>query len=294
MFVSDQIVFIELHKTGCTHIRNLLAELVGGEFAGKHNQADPGLLANGRVVLGSVRDPWDWYVSLWAYGCDRRGLIYGNVTRGGIRFKGHGWKANPYRAALGLLRSRSNKNARKWSRTYQDVDDPGAFREWLHMMHDPDYWSDFGEGYGRSAFSSVAGLYTYRYARLFSCTESQMGRLDAISTFDQLERNDRDNCFVDHFIRNENLETDLFAALQASGFEIPGETRTTIMQRARTNTSSRKRGPDYYYDQAAERLVGKRERLLVEKFGYVAPGVRESQRGPATMGTLHVATTATG
>lgn len=294
MFVSDQIVFVELHKTGCTHIRNLLAELVGGEFAGKHNQVDPGLLADGRVVLGSVRDPWDWYVSLWAYGCDRRGLVYGNVTRGGIRFKGHGWKANPYRAALELLRSRSNTNARKWSRTYQDVNDPGAFREWLQMMHDPHYWSDFGEGYGRSPFSSVAGLYTYRYSRLFSCTGEQTGRLDAISTFDELARHDRDNCFVDHFIRNEKLEADLFAALEASGFRIPDEARARIMQRSRTNTSSRKRDPDYYYDPAAERLVGKRERLLVEKFGYMGPAVRESQGDRGALGALHVATTATG
>ena len=51
MFVSDSIVFMELHKTGCTHIRNLLKELVGGEFQGKHNQATPDLLTSGRTGI---------------------------------------------------------------------------------------------------------------------------------------------------------------------------------------------------------------------------------------------------
>src|SRR5690349_15515950 len=39
MFVSDRIVFLELQKTGCTHIRNLLKEIVGGRLVMRHNQA---------------------------------------------------------------------------------------------------------------------------------------------------------------------------------------------------------------------------------------------------------------
>lgn len=289
MFVSDKVVFIELHKTGCTHIRNLLAELVGGEFAGKHNQVDASLLAQGKVVLGSVRDPWDWYVSLWAYGCDRKGLIFGNVTRGGMRFKGHGWKADPYLAFRELLASRPNRNAEKWARTYRDVNDAGAFREWLYMLHDENCWSDLGEGYGRTRVSQVAGLYTYRYAKLFSCMKDQSERLDAISTFDELVAHDRQNCFVDHFIRNETLESDLFLALESSGLVIPDDLKSGIVARARTNTSSRRAGADDYYDGETQRLVAARDRLIVDRFGYRPPLHIEPGRGAAA---LHVAATA--
>jgi len=289
MFVSDKVVFIELHKTGCTHIRNLLAELLGGEFVGKHNQVDASLLAQGKVVLGSVRDPWDWYVSLWAYGCDRKGLIFGNVTRGGMKFRGHGWRADPYSALRELLASRPNRNAGKWSRTYRDVNDAGAFREWLHMMHDETYRSDFGEGYGRSRASRVAGLYTYRYAKLFSCLKDQSAKLDAVSTFDELAAHDREHCFVDHFIRNENLESDLFHALVVSGFDISNDHKARILGRARTNTSSRRTGAEYYYDHATQRLVAERDRLVTEKFGYLPPLDIASGRNSAT---LHVAATA--
>ncbi len=274
MFVSDKVVFIELHKTGCTHIRDLLGDLVGGEFAGKHNQVDSDLFSGNRVFLGSVRDPWEWYISLWAYGCDRKGIVFGNVTKGGVRIRGHGWKADPYQAFRELLATRPNNNSKKWRRTYQDVKDAGAFREWLCMMHDEQYWSDFGEGYGRSSLSRIAGLFTFRYMKLFSCKDGEPDGLDRVSSFDQLAQHERKNCFIDHFIRNENLESDLFVALERSGFEIPGEVKAEILARSRTNTSSRKHGPGYYYDAETEHLVFDRDKLVVEKFGYVAPGSR--------------------
>src|SRR5690349_15399636 len=80
MFVSDRIVFLELQKTGCTHIRNLLKEIVGGRLVMRHNQAPADLFTGDRFFLGSVRDPWDWHVSLWAYCCDGRGDLYSNLS----------------------------------------------------------------------------------------------------------------------------------------------------------------------------------------------------------------------
>lgn len=274
MFVSDRIVFLELQKTGCTHIRNLLEELVGGELVGKHNQAGPDLFSGDRFFLGSVRDPWDWYISLWAYGCDRKGTVFGNVTKKGLKVKGRGWKTNPYSAFRELLQSSPNRSPDKWKRTYQDVSDPGAFREWLHMMHDKDCLPDVGEGYRQSVLGRVAGLLTYRYMRLFACRKGEPDGLHALSTFDQLAEHERKNCFIDHFIRNENLESDLLAGLKQAGFKIPGETESEIASRPRTNTSSRKYGADYYYDRGTEALIADRDRLVVEKFGYVAPSRR--------------------
>src|SRR5690606_10461451 len=114
MFVSDRIVFLELQKTGCTHIRNLLQELVGGELVGKHNRAGRELCSVDRFFLGSVRDPWEWYISLWAYGCDRKGVVFGTVTKRGRRIRGRGWSVDPIGAVRDLLRSRPNRNGEEW------------------------------------------------------------------------------------------------------------------------------------------------------------------------------------
>ena len=274
MFVSDKIVFMELQKTGCTHIRNLLKEIVGGKFVERHIQADPRLFTDGRHFLGSVRDPWAWHVSLWAYGCDGRGDFYSNVTTKGIRIKDRGWKLHPYSTLLEYLECRPNRHAEEWKRTFRDVNDAGAFRQWLHMLHDETYWPDVGEGYWRSGMSRFAGLLTYRYMKIFSSKKGELGSLRAVSTPEQLREYEKTNCFIDYFIRNENLESDLLDALEFTKFEVPPEVAAGMKSRPKTNTSSKKHGPRYYYDAETEKLVGDRDRLIVEKFGYVPPSLR--------------------
>lgn len=274
MFVSDRIVFMELQKTGCTHIRNLLKEIVGGTFVERHNQADPSVFTGGRTFLGSVRDPWEWYVSVWAYSCDQKGDHYSNVSTTGIRLRDKGWKLHPFSLFVETLQSRPNWHADQWKRTFRDVNDAGAFREWLHMLHDPAYLADVGEGYWRSALSGFAGFLTYRYMRVFTCRKGELGKLANLSTPEQLAEHDGSNCFIDHFIRNEHLESDLLETLRLTRVDVPEHVAAGMRSRPRTNTSSKKRGSGYYYDAETERLVGDRDRFIVDKFGYDAPSAR--------------------
>jgi len=285
MFVSDRIVFLELQKTGCTHIRNLLKEIVGGHFFMRHNQAGSRLFTGNRFFLGSVRDPWDWHVSLWAYCCDRRGDLFSNLSTTGIRVKDLGWKKDPYSVLLGVLGSRPNWHARQWKRSFRDINDPGAFREWLHMLHDEPYFGDVGEGYWRFPLNRFAGLMTYRYMRLFTCRKNRLGELMAVASPEQLAEHESKHCFVDYFIRNESLEADLLEALKLANVEVPSRMVAELTARPKTNTSSKKRGARYYYDDQTEKLVGDRERFIVEKFGYLAPSAREAASN--AMGTTH-------
>jgi hypothetical protein len=276
MFVSDRIVFVELQKTGCTHIRNLLKEFVGGELVERHIQADPRLFVDGRYFLGSVRDPWAWYVSLWAYGCDDQGDFHSNVTTQGIRLRKRGWRIHPYPLFVEVLQSRPNWHAAQWRRTFRDVNDAGAFREWLYMVHDPGHWADIGEGYWRCGFNRFAGLMTYRYMKLFACKKGGLHALWAVSTPEQLAEYERTHGFIDHFIRNEHLESDLLAALRLMDVDVPAGAEAELKARPRTNTSSKKHGTLYYYDAQSERLVGDREKTIIDRFGYLAPSVRSA------------------
>lgn len=273
MFISDRIVFLELQKTGCTHIRELLQELVGGKLVGKHNQAGRSLFSGRKSFLGSIRDPWDWHVSLWAFGCHHQGSVFRSVTVEGLRVRGRGWTKNPYSATRELLRSRPNTNVGKWKRTYQDAGDPGAFREWLHMMYDKDCRPD-AEGYAHCSLSQIAGFLTYSYLKTFACKGGGHDGLNAIATSSQLTEYERKHCFIDHFIRNENLEADLLSALKLTGFEISVAAEEKVLSRPRTNATSRRRTLDFYYDAQTEELVSHWDRLVVEKFGYSAPSSR--------------------
>ena len=83
MFVSDKLVYLQMQKTASTHIAKTLAAVVGGEQHLQHKRLaiDPA----GRLVVASIRNPWSWYVSLWAYGCRGGGGesgLYNQVTAG--------------------------------------------------------------------------------------------------------------------------------------------------------------------------------------------------------------------
>lgn len=250
MFISDKFIYLELHKTGCSHIRKILSILLDGKLTGGHNQASSDLFNANRVFLGSVRDPWEWYTSLWAYGCDKKGGIYWQVT------------------------GSESKNPKEWLNTYNHVNDPVAFRAWLHMMHDAKYLPSIGEGYSICPVSRISGLMTFRYLKLFCTKLGEHKNLDQLLTFEQIKKYETDNCFIDYFIRNESLEPELFQVLERFGAKIPSNLKSEIISLPKSNVSSRKHGPRYYYETDTENLVAERERLIIDKFGYVAPSLR--------------------
>ena len=272
MYIADRFVFVQLHKTGCTHVVNLLKRFVSGRRKGKHNAPPPVLLDSGRVCLGSIRDPWDWYVSLWAYGCDRKGAVYiMTFDQGLLRLLGLGWRTDRERA-WERLRNQRPRHPRAWQRVYADVDDPGGFRDWLHMMHSPDYWEEYGEGYAYSPVNRYAGLLTYRYLKLF-CRQSASDNHEHLLSFDEMVRFEERNCFIDHFIRNERLEDDLLETLHRVGVRLSKEQEAEIRASRRTNTSSRRTDVAHYHDENTVSLIAERERLIIDKFGYSAPSL---------------------
>ena len=268
MFVSDRIVFLELHKTGTTHIRSLLQELVGGSLVGKHNRITPDLLDGSRIILGSIRDPWEWYVSLWAFGCDAHGDLYGVATKR-RRIRGHGWRSNPI-AALGRLAQDVRRQPEAFRRSYTNADDAEAFRRWLVLVLRGRLPDEAFE-YGAPSIARFAGLLTYRYLHLFCGTSDNVAALSRLDSLEAASSFEREHNIVDHFIRNEALEDGLLQALEASGIAVSEAKAQRIRSATRTNTSSRRRETSYFYDAATAALVGERERILVERFGYTSP-----------------------
>jgi len=77
MYRNDKVIFLQLQKTECTHITRVPLEYVGGGEIKKHSQ----LIINpeDRTIFGSIRNPWDWYMSLWSYGCMEKGAVRGRA-----------------------------------------------------------------------------------------------------------------------------------------------------------------------------------------------------------------------
>lgn len=278
MFVSDRLVFVELHKTGGTHIGRWLAELVGGEQVGKHNRVPPEL--RDRFVLGSVRNPWDWYVSLWAFGCGGEGGVFRQTTRrvdwSYLNRELHpsmGRRRTHLRASLEQgLRNLLFKPVRRWRRSYRDPTDPAAFREWLFLVLDPSRRFDVGEGFGFSPVSAHSGLLTYRFLKLFTDAGRALYEDPALGNLTGVRRLWQEKRIVDFVIHTENLEADLMEGLRQAGHEVTPAQRAALLgaRDDRTNASKRRR-TEHYYDEESIELVARRERLVIESFGYEAP-----------------------
>lgn len=269
MFVSEKIVFIQLQKTGCSHIGKLLSQCIEGQQIPKHHPATPDLFTKQRAFWGSIRNPWEWYVSLWAYGCDKKGAVYSSTT--GTQLWKRGWRKNPLGAAHSLLNGlirHPTSNHDKWKRCYADVHDASGFRTWLGMMHDRNYWEDFGEKYSSYPIREFAGLLTYRYIKLFC-----LGNFKDITSLDGLKNFEQHKCYIDYFVRNEYLERDLMRGLESCGIELSEAQKNVIYSARRTNTSSKKERASYYYDSDTIDIIYNRERLIIDKFNYIPPAL---------------------
>ncbi len=258
MFVSDRLIYLQLQKTGSTHIAKLLEQCVGGRQLKKHSRlpADPS--GTGKTIIGSVRNPWDWYVSVWAFGCTGQGQVYRRVTR---RSWGGHWR-------------RCSREWRKpvttWRNVYGNADDPALFRQWLRLILDETRAYDLGEPYGSSGLCSFAGFYTYRYLWLYSRDLGPLLDSASVCTAEQLRQYDAENNLLDAVIRNESLEDDLIHALSVAGCTLSVEQENRIRSSGRTNTSKHKNVGSYYDRETAD-LVARKEMFMIQKYRYAAP-----------------------
>jgi len=112
MLVTDQFVFVDLPKCASSHLLRILQASFGGERRGTHVPVPPSLVRSGRAIWSSIRNPWDWYVSLWAYGCDGKGALFQALTSDWGWLKSRGWKQSVASGLRGLAgRPRRHRSA---------------------------------------------------------------------------------------------------------------------------------------------------------------------------------------
>lgn len=259
MLIGKNIIYLELQKTGSTHIKQLLKTVLDEEIIliGKHNtisevQKKLEINTEDKLIIGNIRNPWDWYVSLWAYGCMGKGEIYNNTAK--IRLR------------------RILKNPRHlfypkriWQNVYQDSDNPEHFRKWIRLIL-TNAGQYIGNGYKQSPVSDTAGLFTYRYLKLYTDDFHHSQR--QLHTYSEMQRYEKQYNILDYVIKNETLVSDLKNILTKCDF--PRETiENEIIPKAkqRTNVSKRKEYT-YYYNQASRDLVYENDKLIIDKYNY--------------------------
>lgn len=257
MLTGKDFLLLELQKTGSSHIRKLLVETprLNLRMEGMHNGFEswqkkyPG--EKPRLIAASIRNPWDWYVSLWAYGCRGKGGLYQHLAS---------------TAPRDILRKLKHLKSlrRKWQAVYHPAAAPEQFRLWLHYMLEA-YPGEVPEGYGSWPLRGTVGFMTFRFLQIYSadfsrCKE-QWPDKEALASF--AARATQPN----YWLHNEQLSEDTAQLARKLGAR---EDHIEVVWKLNTKpTNAGQRAPyQHYYDEACRKLVAERESWIIEKFNY--------------------------
>ncbi|RDK84802.1 sulfotransferase family 2 domain-containing protein [Marinirhabdus gelatinilytica] len=263
MLITDSYIYLELHKTGCSHTRKIL-HLLEGETAeryGQHNSyfnTDKGKLEEigfrSKKKLGNIRNPWDWYVSLWAFGCMKKGGLYHKLTQQ----KSYSLKnriKNPRLFA---------QNKALWEELYSDPYKVENFRKWLLLLLD-NKGTQVTEGFTNYPLASFAGFLTFRFLRLYTYNSDES--LRSITSTEDVSTFYGEHSFMDVIIKNEAINETILSLS-----DVLGANETTIAEVLKETTaksnSSIRNSYTGYYDTKTKDLVSKRESFIIDRFGY--------------------------
>jgi hypothetical protein len=251
MIEYDDFIYLDVYRTGSTHVIGLLEEICTGKpvRAFRHaalTKGRPWGLTGGKPVFATVRNPWDWYVSLWAIGSDGKSAIRKHLA--------------PHLAAEEL------------ASLYDRADPRAAFSRWLARIHDAAFLDRvMKEHLPESGLASAVGLYTYRFLRVTTRYPRLLLRRPFVRDPDGAVRHHRRFKAYQTLLRNESLDDGLvaFVARHPRGFRPDAAEiiRAASVRHANASSRSLVSYRDYY--SAADRdLVAGRDRFFIDAFGY--------------------------
>ncbi|MEM9004633.1 MAG: hypothetical protein AAGE59_14065 [Cyanobacteria bacterium P01_F01_bin.86] len=257
-----------MHKTGSLHIRALLSYLFDGEIIGQHLPATEDQINSGRYLVSSIRNPWDWYLSLWTYGVEGKGAVRKRLTNKELH---QTLQSTTEDATSDIPES-------LWLDVYDRNDNVESFRKWLELIHNPVHSRLVSGRYGKTALPDLCGLMTFRYLYLCCQNFKELNKLILKGIkksrfafkYDDLVQFENKNCYIGFFIRQESLEDDL-CEIASKVRSLTQAEKDHIYSAPRRNKSERSLSIADYYDEKSIELIFRRERLLVEKFGYSPP-----------------------
>jgi hypothetical protein len=253
MIEFDKLIYLDVYKTGSTHVFNVLKKVTGKKplRVSRHSaltEVHRLRWKNGKFVFATIRNPWDWYVSLWTFG------------------------ANEDKSFSQKVRDAAGEELGR--KLYDHADPKASFPLWLKTVLDPDFIARMeGKSLATSGMAEIMGVYSYRFMRITTPFPSIMLRRWNIGSIDRAIAYQKRWATYDEIYRSEQLDETLAQLVsergEALGFRPDALKFVKRSEKLHKNPSARTLSSyrDYYTDELAE-LVGRRDRMIVDMFDY--------------------------
>ncbi len=233
MIVTDKFTLLHMHKTGGQTLSQVInLSIPDNESVGYHfPYSELPAHAADKPLVGMVRNPWDWYLSWYAFNTHPRmyNPLYVALSDGGngdfestvtnlVNLGSDSLKSAQYRTALKSLLPETLDGNRGVGLTRASIDE----------------LEQSGQGY-----------YSWLFERMHGNLDSELLH---IGYFENL---------IDDFVR---IMTDL-------DVEQSGKMKSKFDDIGRTNSSSHSHYSHYYSDDLMQ-LVGQKDGTLIERYGY--------------------------
>lgn len=256
MLIGDKIIFSHLQKTGGTYIASELTRSFPKltNIKVKHATLNKKIIKNKKLVIGSIRDPYSYYISLWSYGCENRGGLKDRLCSNSSNIK----------PLIKLFFSNSNfrlsdfnlfKNKR-WNYLYSDVNNFNNFREWLFLINDKKSFFDSCLPVSDEMDNGMfLGFYTRRFInQYFNYELSKSNKI----VFNSL------NSYVNTWIYMNDMKRTLNDAIsKINQYEIHVNKKFKISDN-KINESKHEK-ISYYYDIKTKNLVSKLDKFVLKQ-----------------------------
>lgn len=255
MIEYEKFIYLDVYKTGSTYVVSLLNKLMPEKPLRSHRHAPltkgrPFFWKQGKFAFATVRNPWDWYVSMWAYSIKQPNVLFFRDVR----------------AALG------EEEAKK---LFDPENPKQSFAIWLKSISDPVFLNKVmaGHPYARTSVNRFLGFYSYRFIRVTTPHPALCLHRGYMWNMGRAIAHQKRWALYDNVLKSETLTEDFssFVLKNRKRFGFKTNAADILKRNAPTpkNTSDRTLTSyrDYYTDELRD-LVAKRDRLMIELFDY--------------------------
>jgi len=263
MIKNKDFIYLDLEKTACSHIRKLILKYFeDAQDTNKHKVLCSKDDIKNKTIIGSVRHPYDWYVSHYLYGFHKGGAIRHSFKR---KFKNHIINMSLldlYKIGFPPLKkfykNESKDEFKKWLFSIMSNKSKYFFNKYNYQKKES-YFHSNSFRYHQIPNQKI-GLFTHHFLNMYFINYSTLHPND----FCKVNEYSVSGLLPEHFIKVENLESDFYKVFSMFNTSLNIE---DLKKQKKTNALSNYKISDYL-DEECKTLIRQKDNYIFELFDY--------------------------